>query len=101
MKFNFKGQDLKIQKVKLSYHNNIGLVIREGNGSGYANLTINANIELPGGTTLLKNYSECETIANELIKQKIVIPTGEFVSSGFVTCPICKLCDELIFEDFC
>lgn len=41
---------------------------------------------------VIKNYSENEGIFDVLIKAGIISDTMRRIQTGFVTCPICKLC---------
>ena len=43
------------------------------------------------GEVAIKNYSENEGILDTLLETGIIAPPHRYVSSGFVTIPICKL----------
>lgn len=55
-----------------------------------------ATVNIPDATLaedeiIIKDYSENEGMAEFITENNIGTPTGRYVSSGFVTCPVFKL----------
>ena len=61
-------------------------------GEPIATATVNIpEMDLKENEVIIKDYSENEGMLEALVAAGIVVPTGRFVDSGFVTCPICIL----------
>ena len=61
-------------------------------GEPLATCTVNIpEYPLEEGEVIIKDYSENEGMFNVLEDAGIVKRTGKMVSSGFITCPVCKL----------
>jgi len=65
-------------------------------GEPIASCTSNLPDEyLDENEVFIKDYSENEGMLQALLDAKIVLETGRIVRSGFVTLPVCKLCEAL------
>ena len=51
------------------------------------------SVELSEGEFILKNYSENQSIVQELLDSGVIIPVSRFVLVGPYLCPICRLND--------
>jgi hypothetical protein len=61
----------------------------------YAIATVNMpEVNLKANEVLIKNYSENEGVLQFLVDNKIVVPTGKIVETGYVKLPICILNPE-------
>ncbi|MFX1479361.1 MAG: hypothetical protein ACFFCI_14605 [Promethearchaeota archaeon] len=57
-----------------------------------AELSIMHNfVELAPNEFILKDYSENEELAKELLESKLIHPTNRFILIGSHLCPICKV----------
>lgn len=78
---NMYGEQ-EIVKIKMEKYNNgaAACVLLASDGQPFATLSVNVSgisEKLPKGEFFLKDYSENREIVDELIKQGILIPTGE------------------------
>jgi len=94
----FCGKTYNLE-VKKEEYNNGGLAVVLIDTDDQEEFTVASSFiedaNLKKGEFCLKNWSENEDIANELIKQGIVIPTGRTVPSGWINAPVCTLKDGI------
>jgi hypothetical protein len=60
-------------------------------GCPFATATVSVDDQLLEDEVAIKNYSENEGILDSLINAGIIEKPHEFINSGFVTIPVCKL----------
>lgn len=82
---------LKLQFAKyINGQTSIKLIDVE-DGMPFATATISVNDQLLEDEVAIKNYSENEGILQSLIDADVIEKPHEFIQSGFVTIPVCKL----------
>lgn len=70
--------------------------VHDHNDEPVAELSIMHNsVELAPNEFILKDYSENEDIAQELIESEQVTPTDRFVLIGQHLCPVCQISSEV------
>lgn len=93
--FNHLGKTYKGHIEKATYPNGRLAVVLHDEESGYAKLSINVPEykNIAEGEFVFKNYSENEGLYEEMLRLGVIKPTGKYASSGYVSCPICTLCE--------
>ena len=85
---NLFGEDNELYLELNNYRNNNALAVEliSTDEEPYATVSVNLpeSAELPKDEFFLKNWSENEEIAQQLIEKKIIIPTGKEASSEFI-----------------
>lgn len=84
-----KAENPQIVFASYQFGQSAALIIRE-HGETVAVASVNL-AEVKTGYIAIKNYSENEGVLEWLIENKIVSEPGQYVRSGFVKIPICKL----------
>ena len=95
---NLFGEDNELYLELNNYRNNNALAVEliSTDEEPYATVSVNLpeSAELPKDEFFLKNWSENEEIAQQLIEKKIIIPTGKEASSGFIRAMSYKISPE-------
>ena len=92
----FEGFTCHIEYLKYQNTNRTAIQLLDATeGDPVAMATINMpEVKLEENEVIIKDYSENEGILDVLISEGIVERTGKTVSTGFVTCQICKLLNK-------
>lgn len=93
MKYNLNGENYNVTLERGQYRNNNALVlelVETETGEPFMTCTVNTP-EISGGEVAIKNYSENEGVLDFLIKEGIIEPPHRFISSGFISLPVCKV----------
>lgn len=103
-KINFLGDEIDVYLETANYQNNDALAVQlidAEDGSVFATVSVNLpeSSELPPDEFYLKNWSENEEIAMELIKLGVIIPTGKSARSGYVVADSYKINPNFNFSD--
>lgn len=89
----FRGTEITIDYSQ-KYHNGRPVIEFYETETGEPYLTATTNISdaiLPPDVILIKDYSENEGVLEFLEKNNIVEFTGDYIHTGWVGIPICKL----------
>lgn len=88
----FGDWDCVVSKDAYSNGGRIALLLEDAeDGSRIATATLNIpDVPLADNEVLIKDYSENAGMLVALIEAGIVIPTGKYVETGFVTVPVCQ-----------
>jgi len=93
--FKSKYIDERDVLLKVSKYRNkstaLQLIAVDGEPVATLTVALDYEVELLDGFVLIKDYSENEGVLAELVRNGIVEDTGNRVSSGYVSIPICKL----------
>jgi formylmethanofuran dehydrogenase subunit D len=88
----YKEWDVKI--IFSKYNNDrVAIVLVDAiDGEQIAVGTVNIpEAPIANDEVIIKDYSENEGMLQFLIDNKIVENTGNYIDSGFVSCPVCKI----------
>lgn len=99
---NGKSVPMEIVKARYAANNNICLTLyyhdSDNSYSPYCMLTTNTMHKLPKNHVAIKDYGENVGVLEKLIANEIVeIPT-EYIPSGYVVLPICKLKHKALMD---
>lgn len=88
----------KVYLVKSKYANGrTAIQLMHDEEGPIAIATVNIpDAELAADEVIIKDYSENEGMAEFIEENNIGKPTGRFVKSGYVTCPVFKLTEGII-----
>lgn len=88
----FKNYNISVNKAKYSNGRTAIQLTDKEDGSPFATATINLPQEkLEKDEVIIKNYSENEGILDFLISNNIIDAPHRYITTGFVTCEVCKL----------
>ncbi len=93
MKYNLNGKIYNVTLERGQYRNNNALaleLVETKTGEPFMTCTVN-NPDISDGEVAIKNYSENEGVLDFLIKEGIIEPPHRFISSGYVSLPVCKV----------
>jgi len=96
LKINLFGSDYPVTLKISRYQENGGLYLGlldagdEEYGGSFADITVNMGCRLPNDCAAVKNYSENEGMEKFLVENGLGKPTGQGLSSGYVTVPVFK-----------
>ena len=92
----YKNYNVVIKKEKYSNNDNVALIM-EDTQDGEIITVCSVNIDkLPSNMVAIKDYGENVGILEWLIANGVVEAPHDYVSSGYVTCPICKLAEKYL-----
>ena len=90
MKVQFIGYDCDV--IVHHYNNGRKALVLTSAGEVVAYATVNLpNDPVDDDEVIIKDYSENEGMYDALLKAKIIGPALRRISTGFITCPVCKL----------
>jgi hypothetical protein len=90
---------LKIGTYKKT--NTLAVQLMELNGEIFATVSTNLpeSTTLPKGEFFLKDWGENKSIAAELIKKNIILPTDNQVESGFITAKSYRINPKYLYQE--
>ena len=97
VKLNLAGTEWNAKLVKRAYSNNNVAIqaVDPEDGETIAILTVNTGDKVDKDHVAIKDYSENEGALASLKEAGIIGEPEYFLSSGFVTVPVCKLLKEI------
>ena len=94
MKKMIKNQKILDKKLHTQryFNGQLGVYIHDYSGEPVAELSImDDTADINPEEFILKDYSENEEIAQEVIDSQLIIPTNRFILIGSHLCPICQI----------